>query len=253
VVLTALQGALAFLTRLPVGGDEQSWDAFRRTPVAFALAGYVVGGFAALPLALPLPISTTAALYLATLYLVTGVTHADGLADVADAAAVHDETTDRERRRTVMKDSRTGVGGTLAVVLVLAILALGALGMAGSGPRAAATIALAAEVGAKVGMATLVCLGDAGHEGLGSALTGAADGTALLPVAVAVLPLVALASSLARPAVVAALLGGPAVAFLVLRWSRSALGGISGDVLGAANELGRAVGVHAGVVAWALL
>jgi adenosylcobinamide-GDP ribazoletransferase len=31
------------------------------------------------------------------------------------------------------------------------------------------------------------------------------------------------------------------------------LGGISGDVLGAANELGRVVGVHAGVVAWTLL
>jgi adenosylcobinamide-GDP ribazoletransferase len=253
VVLTALQGALAFLTRLPVGGDERSWNAFRQTPVAFVLVGYVVGGFAALPLALPLPISTTAALYLATLYLLTGVTHVDGLADVADAAAVHDDATDRERRRTVMKDARTGVGGTLAVVLVFAILALGALGMAGSGPRAAATIALAAEIGAKVGMATLVCLGDAAHEGLGSALTEVADATALLPVAVAALPVVALAPSLARPAVVAALLCGPAVAFLALRWSRSTLGGVSGDVFGAVNELGRAVGVHAGVIAWALL
>ncbi|WP_380678603.1 adenosylcobinamide-GDP ribazoletransferase [Salinigranum sp. GCM10025319] len=253
MVLRALQGALAFLTRLPVGGDERAWNAFRRTPVAFVLAGYVVGGFAALPLSLPLPLSTVAALYLATLYLLTGVTHVDGLADVADAAAVHDDSTDRERRRAVMKDAETGVGGTLAVVLVLVTLALGALGTAGSGPRAAVAIALAAEVGAKTGMATLVCLGDAAHEGLGSALTESADATALLPVVVACVPVLALAPPLGVPAVVAALLGGPAVSLLVLRWSRAALGGISGDVLGATNELGRAAGVHAGVVAWALL
>jgi adenosylcobinamide-GDP ribazoletransferase len=253
VVLRALQGALAFLTRLPVGGDERAWDAFRRTPVAFVLAGYVVGGFAALPLALPLPLSTTAAVYLVTLYLLTGVTHADGLADVADAAAVHDDSTDRERRRAALKDADTGVGGTLAVVLTLAALTLGALGMAGSGPRVAATIALAAEIGAKAGMATLVCLGDAAHEGLGSALTDETDATALLPTLVAALPVIALAPPLGTPAVVAALLGGPVVAVLLLRWARGALGGVSGDVFGAANELGRAVGVHAGVVAWALL
>jgi adenosylcobinamide-GDP ribazoletransferase len=253
VVLRALQGALAFLTRLPAGGNERAWDAFRRTPVAFVLAGYVVGGFAALPLAIPLPISTTAALYLATLYLLTGVTHVDGLADVADAASVHDDSVDRDRRRAVLKDSQTGVGGTLAVGLTLVVLTLGALGMAGSGPRVAATIALAAEVGAKTGMAALVCLGDPAHEGLGSALTEEADLTALVPVLAAAVPVVALAPPLGTPAIAAALLGGPVVALLVLWWSRSALGGVSGDVFGAANELGRAVGVHAGVVAWALL
>jgi adenosylcobinamide-GDP ribazoletransferase len=253
VVLRAVQGALAFLTRLPVGGDERSWEAFRHTPVAFVLVGYVVGGFAALPLAVPLPLSTTAALYLGTLYLLTGVTHVDGLADTTDASVVHDESTDRERRRAVLKDSETGVGGTLAVALVLGTLLLGALGMAGSGPRVAFSIAIAAEVGAKAGMATLVCLGDAAHEGLGSALTDPADATALVPVFVTTLPVLALAAPLGTPAVVAALLGGPVVALLTLRWARSRLGGVSGDVLGATNELGRVVGVHAGVVAWTLL
>ena len=253
MVLSALRGALGFLTRLPVQGTERSWEAFRRTPVAFVLAGYVVGGIAALPLALPLPLPTTAALYLGTLYLLTGVTHVDGLADTADASVVHDESTDRERRRSVLKDSETGVGGTLAVALVLAALALGTLGMAGAGPRVALSLAIAAEVGSKAGMATLVCLGDAAHEGLGSALTEHADATALVPVFLAGLPVVALAAPLGTPAVVAAFLGGPCVALLVLRWARSTLGGVSGDVFGATNELGRVVGVHAGVVAWTLL
>jgi len=254
VVLTALRGAVGFLTRLPVGGDERSWEAFRRTPVSIPLAGYVVGGVAALPLLLPLPVPTAAALYLVTLVLLTGVAHADGLADLGDAAAVHGGA-DAARRREVLKDSATGVGGALAVTLAVVTLGLGALGLAGTRPRAAFGLALAAEVGAKTGVAVLVCTGEAPHEGLGSALTGPATPTALLPVAAVVAPLLALATvptagGVGVPAATAAPVG---VAWLVGAWARGTLGGVSGDVLGAANELGRVAGVHAGVVAWTLL
>ena len=254
MVLTALRGAIGFLTRLPVGGDERSWDAFRRTPVSIPLAGYVVGAPAALVFLLPLPVPTAAALYLVTLVLLTGVTHADGLADLGDAAAVHGGV-DTERRREVLKDSATGVGGALAVALVFVTLGLGALGLAGSRPRVAFGLALAAEVGAKVGIAVLVCTGEAPHEGLGSALTDSVTPTALLPVAAVVVPVLALATvpmvgGVGIPAALAAPVG---VALLVRAWARGALGGVSGDALGAANELGRVAGVHAGVVAWTLL
>ena len=254
MVLTALRGAVGFLTRIPVGGDERSWDAFRRTPVSIPLAGYVVGGLAALPLLVPLPVPTAAALYLVTLVLITGVTHADGLAGVGDAAAVHGDA-DPERRREVLADSATGVGGALAVSLSFVTLGLGALGLAGSRPRVAFGLALAAEVGAKVGVAALVCTGTAAHEGFGSALMGGTVPTDLLPVTVAVAPLLALATAtgfggVGIPAALAVPVG---VAWLVGAWSRGALGGASGDVLGAANELGRVAGVHAGVVAWTLL
>ncbi|MFB6303780.1 MAG: adenosylcobinamide-GDP ribazoletransferase [Haloferacaceae archaeon] len=245
-MLTALRGALAFLTRLPVGGGERAWDAFRSTPVALPLAGYLVGALAALPLALPLPVPTLAALYLATLYLVTGVTHADGLADCGDAAAVHA----RADRRAAMDDPSVGVGGALTLAVSLAALALGALAAAGSGARAALAIAVASEVGAKTGMALLVCRGVPAHEGLGSAVVDA--DASLLPVALAVLPLLALAPAALRPATAAALLCGAAVALPVGAWARTRLGGVSGDVLGATNELGRVAGLHAGVVAWTL-
>jgi len=254
VVLTALRGAVGFLTRIPVGGDERSWDAFRRTPVSIPLAGYVVGVLAALPLLVPLPVPTAAAVYLVTLVLLTGVTHADGLADVGDAAAVHGDA-DPERRREVLTDSATGVGGALAVSLAFVSLGLGALGLAGSRPRVAFGLALAAEVGAKVGVAVLVCTGTAAHEGLGAALVEEATPTGLLPVAVAVAPLLALATAagFGGVGIPAALVAPVGVAWLVGAWARGALGGVSGDTLGAANELGRVAGVHAGVVAWTLL
>ncbi|WP_416838702.1 adenosylcobinamide-GDP ribazoletransferase [Haloferax sp. DFSO52] len=261
MVLNAVRGGLGFLTRLPVGGGEPAWNAFRRTPVAFPLVGYVVGGLAALPFLLPLPIPTAAALYLVTLYLVTGVTHADGLADLGDAAVVHG---DAERRRSVLKDSQTGVGGLLALGVTLVVLALGAFGLADFGWRLGLTasglsltagfvIALAAEVGAKAGMATLVCLGTPAHDGLGSALVGENGPSGLLGVAVMCLPLVALAPATGALAVVAALLCGPLVALLLRSWGRTHLGGVSGDLIGATNELARATAIHVGVVTWTLL
>ncbi|WP_228546199.1 adenosylcobinamide-GDP ribazoletransferase [Halegenticoccus tardaugens] len=246
-LLPALRGAVAFLTRLPVGGDERAWEAFRRTPAAFPLAGYLVGAIVALPLVLPVPPTAAAALYLATIYLVTGVAHADGLADLGDAAAVHG---DAARRRAVLKDSATGVGGALALGLALVALGLGALGLAGPGGVVAFRLAVAAEVGTKAGMALLVCLGDAAHEGLGSKLVDEVSPASLPPVALAALPAALLPPSGSRVALVAALLAGPVVALLVGRWAKNHLGGISGDALGAANELGRVAAVHAGVIAW---
>ncbi|MFB6194967.1 MAG: adenosylcobinamide-GDP ribazoletransferase [Haloplanus sp.] len=248
-MLTAVRGALAFLTRLPVGGDESAWNAFRTTPVAVVVAGYVVGGVVALPHLLARPAPAVVALYLLALYLVTGVTHVDGLADLGDAAAVHGDAADR---RAVLKDSQTGVGGTLAVGLALVTLALGALGAAGAGPLVAARLVLTAEVSAKVGMATLVALGTPGHEGLGSAVVGAAGRASFLPVVVAALPAALAAPEGALPALVATLLAGPVVALIVGRWATARLGGVTGDALGAANELGRVAALHAGVIAWTL-
>jgi adenosylcobinamide-GDP ribazoletransferase len=249
VVLTALRGGLAFLTRLPVGGGDAEWEAFRRTPLSFPLVGYVVGSVAALSLLVPVPVPTAAALYLATLYLVTGVTHADGLADLGDAAAVHGAT---DRATEALKDSATGVGGALALGLALVALGLGALGVAGTRPGVAFALVLAAEVGAKAGMAALVCTGVPAHEGLGSALAGDAAPTDLLPVAASLLGLLVVVPAAGFGGVAAAALAPVAAAWLVGRWAAGRLGGVSGDVFGAANELGRVAGVHAGVVAWTL-
>lgn len=260
VVVAALSGALGALSRLPVGRSEAAWDAFRRAPLTFPLAGYVIGTLVAVPFLLTgapvtavtglgVPIPTAAVLYLLAVYLVTGIAHVDGLADLADGAAIHGTA---EERLAVMADSSTGAAGTLAVSLVVVTLALGAFSLAGAGPALSFAVALCAEVSAKTGMATLVCFGDSAHEGLGSQLVSSSDWRSAVPVATAAFPVLLLAPIRGGPALLATLLAGPAVACLLLAWSRRWLGGVSGDVLGAANELGRVVGIHAGVVAWTL-
>ncbi|WP_394338456.1 adenosylcobinamide-GDP ribazoletransferase [Halorubrum halodurans] len=253
--IPALRGAFTFLTRVPVpGAAPADWHAFRRSPWTFPAVGAVVGAVAGFAFLAPSP-WTAAAAYLLAIYLLTGVTHADGLADLGDAIAAHDP----DRRLAVLKDADLGVGGALALAVTLLATTLGVLalatGFAGGGVLvggAAFRIVLAAEVGAKAGMATLACLGTPAHEGLGSAVVGEVGPRSLVPVAAVSVPVLLAAPPGALPSLAAALLAGPAVALLLLVRVRPWLGGASGDVLGAANELGRAVALHAGVMAWAI-
>lgn len=243
MVLNALRGALGFLTRLPVGHGKGEWEAFRRTPAAFPLAGYVVGVLLALALLVPGPPPTVAFAFLLAIYLLTGVNHADGLADLGDAAVVHG---DREERRAVMRDTTTGVGAILALGAVLIGVALAGLALAALPVVAAAGIVIAAEVGAKFGMALLIRLGDPAHEGMGSQFVGQ-DRRALAGPLAATLPVAVLSTP-----TLAAVCGAALAAAAVGRWAHRRLGGVSGDVLGAANELGRVLALHAGVIVWTL-
>lgn len=249
MVLTALRGAIGFLTRLPVGDGDAAWKAFRTTPAAFPLAGYLVGALIAVPLALSavLPTPTLAALLLAWLYLLTGIGHLDGVADLGDGAAVHGGP---DERAAVVTDTDLGVGGVVAVAIVLVGTGLALVGVAGLPLRTAVGAVVAAEVGAKTAMAGVACFGRARHEGLGSSFTTVASprlfaGPALVagPAAVLSWP-----SPVAAVALVGAVGGGAAVA----AWASSLLDGVSGDVFGATNEVARLVGLHAGVVAWTL-
>ncbi|WP_276300173.1 adenosylcobinamide-GDP ribazoletransferase [Halorussus lipolyticus] len=262
MVLTATKGAVGFLTRIPTGRSEEAWVAFSETPTAFPLAGWVVGLLSAVPLLGavltartlgPVPAPTVAFGYLLAVYAVTGINHADGVADLGDAAVVHGDPDDR---RDVLKDTEVGVGAVLALGAVLVGLGLAGLALADAPPVAPPTaavgvpvavgIAVSAEVGAKFGMAALACLGSPAFEGLGSAFTDNAP-TALVAPALAAVPV----GLLGVPAI-AALAGAVATAMALLGWSRANLGGVNGDVFGAANELGRIAGLHLGVVAWTL-
>jgi len=245
VALTAVRGALGFLTRLPVGTDDRAWDAFRHAPAAFPLAGYVAGALVAAPLVLPLPDPTVAAAFVASVVLVTGVNHFDGLADIGDAAVVHG---DRRERREVMHDTSVGVGAVLALGVGLVGLTTAGLALVALPTRPAVGLALAAEVGAKLAMATLVCVGEPSHEGFGAQFLGNADRGDLAVPVLAALP----AAVPARIPGLVALLAAVAVALLVRRWAARRLGGVGGDVLGATNELARVAALHAGVVAWTL-
>jgi adenosylcobinamide-GDP ribazoletransferase len=246
VVLSALAGAVAFLTTLPVRAHEKRWEAFRRRPAVVPLVGYLVGILVALPL-LVAPTDVLGGFgFVLAIALLTGINHVDALTDLADGLAVHGTEAERV---AAMRDSALGVGGLL--VGVLALLGLFASGdaLAGHG-RAAIGLVVAAEVAAKLAMLWLLATGTPRHEGLGSAL---AEFATRRSVAVGIaLALPAIALTWPSPAGSLALASGVGVAVAMRRLAASRLGGISGDVVGATNEVARLVALLAGVVAWTL-
>ncbi len=131
--------ALAFLTRLSIPdryfstmATDKISDCAGFYPVAGALIGLFGGALLALSAALGLPNLIGATLATIAIILLTGALHEDGLADVADGFG---GGANRERRLEIMKDSRIGVYGTLAIVAsfamrvtcVSAIMAVGGL------------------------------------------------------------------------------------------------------------------------------
>jgi len=245
----AIRGAVGFLTRIPVGGSETDWDAFRRAAYSLPVVGYLVGSLSGGVFFLPVQPPTLVAAYLGGIYLLTGVTHADGLADLGDALAVHG---DADRMRAVLKDSATGVGGALLLGVTLLVMTLGVLSFAGIGSWRAFRFVVAAEVGAKLGMALVACYGRSAHDGLGAHLVDELDHRSFASAILVSLPAVAAAPDGLAVALVAAVATGPAVGLAILTWGHRELGGVSGDLLGATNEVGRALALHVGVSVWIL-
>jgi adenosylcobinamide-GDP ribazoletransferase len=244
VALTALRGAFGFLSRLPVGHDRDAWEQFIQSPITFPISGMLIGSILSIPFVVAgtLPAPTIAVAYLGLIALVTGVNHIDGLADLGDAAAVHGPP---ETRREVMRDTTVGVGAVFAVGTILVGLGFGAVAVAGLAPVSAVIIVIASETSAKLAMATLACFGTPSHEGFGSTLTDGNEPRGMIPSLAVSVPVAALT----LPAAVA-VATGPIVGFVIRRWATRTLGGVSGDVFGATNEITRVTALHAAVIAW---
>jgi adenosylcobinamide-GDP ribazoletransferase len=129
-----IAAAFQFLTRLPLSRLAYKPDALPRAAKYFPLVGLAVGAAAAglyRLLSTHLPISVIAVLMVLFSTLVTGGLHEDGLADAADAFG---GGWNRQQVLEIMKDSRIGSFGALALVfsvggrvLLLAYLPSGSL------------------------------------------------------------------------------------------------------------------------------
>ena len=111
--------AVQFLTRIPVPSQPYEADSLSRSVKFFPLVGVFVGGGAAvlhLLFALHLPRAIVALLVLLYLVLVTGCLHEDGLADAADGFG---GGRNREQILLILRDSRIGSYGGIALTLSL--------------------------------------------------------------------------------------------------------------------------------------
>jgi adenosylcobinamide-GDP ribazoletransferase len=230
-----LKISVLFSTRLPFAHSFAVTGAdIARASWALPLAGALVGLLGAvaywLAHAVGLPPLPAGALALATTLVATGCLHEDGLADTADGFG---GGTTRERKLEIMRDSRIGSYGACA--LMLSLLLRGSALASLAEPALVAGALVAANASARATMPALMWLVPrARADGL-SADAGPPPGAS---VAVAVvLGVIALALGLDRGAAIAAVLLLVAAVAYVAWLSREQIGGQTGDVLGALEQV----------------
>jgi adenosylcobinamide-GDP ribazoletransferase len=225
-------------------------------PGVGVLVGALVAGFSAV-LSMALPPTGSAPLVVAALgtvlgVLITGAFHEDGLADVADGLG---GGVDRDRALTIMKDSRVGAFGAIAVVLVL-LSKVALLTLLGDVSAPLMVLALfAAHVVSRtwplLTIRLLPHVGDAAgskSKPLADQIGGAAVMTGFLwcflSLALVIYVQVAtefIASDLAMDGLIKALLAALVLSVVawggMTRWFWRRLGGFTGDCLGATQQV----------------
>lgn len=245
LVATAI--CVRFYSRLPVPtlpgeADPYAIPDFRTVTRALPFAALIIALPSALVLlgagAAGLGGLLSAALAVATLAITTGALHEDGLADSADGLFGGRNT---ERRLEIMKDSRLGSYGALAMglSLLLRVAAL-ALILDRLGPLAATGVfVIAALVSRLSGVRLLAMTAPARADGASAAVGRPSVRTALLAYAIGSGLALALAIGLRLPLFGLALgfFLAAANAALVRRLCLALIGGQTGDIAGATQQL----------------
>jgi adenosylcobinamide-GDP ribazoletransferase len=241
ILPAALRGARAatvFLTRLPVGGfpfseADLTW-ASAWFPAVGAVLGLLLGGV--WRLCQPLGLAAAAICTLATSLLLTGAFHEDGLADSADALG---GATTRERIFEVLKDSRIGVYGACALIVALGLRAALLVQLGGAAPSALLISESVSRCGPVWLMRALPYVTpEIAARSRGVTRVGTAQAIVGTGIAVGVLLGASTAGQLGLGRVLIGCGAVMVVTGLTGIYFRSRVGGVTGDLLGAAQQLG---------------
>jgi adenosylcobinamide-GDP ribazoletransferase len=228
-----------FLTRLPLmhqtpiaKGDlsQAIWTA----PVVGAAVGLLGAGVYWLAQVMHLPPLPAAALAVATTLAVTGALHEDGLADVADGFG---GGATRERKLEIMHDSRIGTFGVCALILsfILRVSALTNLG----DPGLVTIVLIAAHAAGRAPLAAFMRLVPAARtDGMSADAGRPPQASAMVAILLGLIPLF-IGLGFANGVVAVVLL---ATGFGFMAWlCKRQIGGQTGDVLGALEQIGEIV------------
>ena len=247
---------LRFWSRLPVPllpgeSDGHGIPDFREVPRALPFAALVIAAPAAL-IALGAGLAglsgfVVAALALTALALTTGAFHEDGLADTADGLFGGHTA---ERRLEIMKDSRIGSYGALALGLSLLLRAsLIAMILDRSGALAAAAALLVAAPWSRAEGLFMLATQPAARSS-GAAATVGQPTVLTARIALGLSLFLATGIGLAAELPMTGLLIGFALAHgaaaVLSRMARRLIGGQTGDILGAAQQLAE-IAIYFGV------
>ncbi len=252
---------LSFLTIIPVGGKEDFIFTTAENVWLFPLLGGFIGLLAGLyfvgsslivgflldliryKVTLQIGFLATllpAAMTIAFLSVITGLQHFDGLIDLGNAVGLRNV---HDRKMVAHAWTVTYSGAVLALVVEFtAFIGLSLV----LNPWLAFAAVLAAEVAAKLSMVTIVWVGKPSHKGLGSIFLAKAkknlNAVAYMIAVLVVFPVFTLIGNpLLGLAGVGIVLVSVPMAFVMRKVSNNVFGGVSGDMIGATNEVARGV------------
>ena len=230
--------ALSLLTRIPINIDHDNVDErARKASWAYPLVGALVGSVAAMIAYIlnffGLPITICTIMALLTMVALTGGIHEDGLSDCADGFG---GGTDKDSILKIMKDSRIGSFGTIALVLII-------LGRYGSMSEllkidqlfwpliAAGAISRVPMVGA------MVYIKPARNNGLSVSVGAPPKFSFVIALIIGILSCVLVVGILS----VLVLLGVGFITMIIFYIANEKIGGQTGDVLGASQQFAELV------------
>ena len=231
-MLKEISSVFSFLTIIPSNNTDLGTVA--RYMHVFPIIGIAIGlliasiGFGLSFFLEPLIV---ALLVVASLAVITGIHHTDGLADFADGLMTRGT---KEKKRQAMKDLSTGSAGIVSVVLYVvgAIIALSLT----TGYELFQAILLS-EILAKFSMVLMASIGKSAAVGSNSPFMQIMKDKRRLSVAgvITIIPLVVIGGTTGLILFGASI----GVTLFLIGLSTRSFGGITGDVMGAANELTR--------------
>lgn len=258
-----MRDLISFLTQIPVRKDVKIEVVAARSylfPFVALLIGLPVAVVAFLAFGYIGAANEIAALLtLLSIYLVTGLIHLDGLADFFDGLLAPGSKGDKIR---AMKDDKMGIAGLFAAIIVL-LVSLFAVESIGAELTATAftfnfasfydfaSVFIIAEVSAKLSMNTCMVLGKGfgGTEGLGALFIRSFSPWKYLSALISALLIALLFTVFTHSVCFFFVFMGIVVAFFVSYVAKKKLGVISGDIMGASNELARCTTL----LLWAIL
>jgi adenosylcobinamide-GDP ribazoletransferase len=255
---------LAFLTIIPMGGKEDFVFTAAENMYLFPLIGCFIGilagayfvcsnfitqhllgfinNFIALPniLAMVIP----AAMTIAFLLVITGLQHFDGLIDLGNALGYRN----KHDRKMAAHAWNVNYSGALFAIVIEFIAFLGLflflIGPTFTSPLMMFAVIITAEVAAKLAMVTLVWIGKPTHKGLGSIFLKKAKKKQNI---VAYIISAAITFTLFSFAIdptyglvsVGLMFFSIPIAYVMGKVAEKVFGGVSGDIIGATNEISR--------------
>jgi adenosylcobinamide-GDP ribazoletransferase len=233
--MKALLSLFQFTTVFPLG-KPQDLEIFAKCSYIYPLAGYLIGTLVSLPVFFIVNPTIAAAVAVALLIVITGAHHFDGLMDFGDGMMAHGDT---EKRIRALTDRNVGAGAVaLALITTLLLFA---------GLRESVLVCCAiiiGEVCAKFSMAFLTAYGKPFHGGMHSFLHQYAR--PFFPIISFILCLPLFLLPVPPVKIVTAMILMFACPLFFLWISNRLFGGVNGDVVGASNEITRAI-VIAGI------